>query len=166
MDVGRALAQATEPNSGRPYLYTTTGAIDPKDGSSLFSYPPGLRFGEKTPDFLLLFQESSDRQNTVVLLDKFTGEMKKMLKKKFWFAVVYLAEDSRYFYLTATLKPVKPGDIRIRSQLLRFQKDTLDVTEIPIGYNLSSLHATMFSEEGLLFIPSYQHLGGYVLPEM
>ena len=166
LDIGRVLAQATEPNSGTTYVYTTRAAVDPKDGSLLFAYPPGLRFGEITTDFLLLFQESNARQSTVVLLDAFTGAIKKRLKKKLWFAVVYLTEDSTSLYLTATLKPANAGDMRIRSQLLRFQKSTLDIAEIPIGYNLSSLHAVMFAAENVIFIPSYQHLGGYVLPKM
>jgi len=166
LDIGRVLAQATEPNSGTTYVYTTRAAVDPKDGSLLFAYPPGLRFGEITTDFLLLFQESNTRQNTVVLLDASTGAIKKRLKKKLWFSVIYLTEDSTSLYLTATLKPANAGDMRIRSQLLRFQKSTLDIAEIPIGYNLSSLHAVMFAAENVIFIPSYQHLGGYVLPKM
>lgn len=164
--IGHTITHAIEPVSGRTYVYTSTAAIDPTDGAPLFTYPEGLRFEASTPEFLLLFQGSDAGQNTIVLLDKFTGEPKKTLENTPWSATTYLTENFQYIYFLATMKPLNPRDITVRSHVLRFDRTTFDVTAIPVGSNLSSLYVTLFPDEALLFIPSYQQLGGYVLPEM
>jgi len=113
---------------------------------------------------LILLQETKNQENTFLLVDKYSGEIQHYIKDQTWFGVIYLTEDRSDIYLTASLKPEKPGAVNIRSQVVRIEKQTFSMTEIPIGQNIDSLQFKIFSQDNFVFIPTYQRIGGYTLP--
>lgn len=166
-NIGHVMAHDTDASSGDVaplYLYTTISAVRAEDGSIVFSYPSGTRFGGVTDDFLILLR--NNQESEMFLVDKFTGDVKKSFQEKTWFTVVYLTEDDSHIYLAANTKPTDPKAIEIFSKLLIIHKQTFELREILVGKNIRSLQFTIFPQENLVFIPTYQHVGGYMIPEM
>ncbi len=145
------------------YAYTATEAIHAADGRVLFSYPPGSRFAGRavTHDYVLVLRETKTQQNDILLLDKYTGAVRHTLQDRPWYFVFYLSEDDSTIYLAANLKPEGQDAIEIVSELLLLDKQTFTFTEIPVGTNIGSLRFHVFAEENLVFIPSFQIIGGY-----
>ena len=163
--IGHVIAHAEHPVSRDTYLYTTEAAVRKQDGTTIFSHPPHSRFGAESEDFLIILQETGARENAFILIDKYTGAIKQYIEDRTWFAVIYLSEDQSTIYLAANLKPEQSGTVNIQARLIRIDKPTLEVIEIPIGQNIGTLQFKIFSQEHFVFIPSYQRLGGYMLPE-
>jgi uncharacterized RDD family membrane protein YckC/outer membrane protein assembly factor BamB len=166
-NIGHVMAHDADPYSGDVallYLYTTTSVVRAEDGTIIFSYPSDTRFGGVTDDFLILLR--NNQESEMLLVEKFTGDVKKSFQEKTWFTVVYLTEDDSHIYLAANTKPTDPKAIEIFSELLIIHKHTFELREILVGKNLHSLQFTIFPQENLVFIPTYQHVGGYMIPEM
>jgi hypothetical protein len=157
---------SSERKPPRFYVYTANAAIRAEDGTTSFSYPSDSHFaGAVTNDFLLLLRESKTQHNEILLVDKYSGELKKEFQDRPWYFVFYLTEDDSTIYLAANLKPQRSGIPEIASELLLINKQTFELKEIPVGKNIGSLQFKVFSQENLVFIPSFQTIGGYTIPE-
>ena len=163
--IGTVLAHTSSHASAQACFYTTTAAVQRDTGAIVFRYPDRTRYGGMSNDFLFLLQEINPEQSRLLLLDKYTGELKTYLQDRNWFSVVYVNETEADVYAAATLKPENPKKIEIQAELLRINKHTFDTTVIPVGKNLSSLQFQVFAQEQVVFIPSFQRIGGYMLPE-
>lgn len=163
LDVGYVMGHDEMPSPGESKsslrIYATSAAIRAEDGTIIFSYPPGSRFGAITKDFLILLRDN--QQSEILLVDKSTGDVKHWLRGRPWFFVFYLTEDHSTIYLAANLKPEKPGIIEIHSELLFIDKQTFEFKEIAVGKNIGSLRFKIFPQENFVFIPSFQTIGGY-----
>lgn len=176
LDIGHVMAREKISSNGesnlssadltRFYLYTTTEVVR-GDGSLVFSYPSDAYFNAVTEDFLVLRLDSEILKDgfktEILLVDKLTGEVHKSFQEKAWFVVGYLTEDDSHIYLGANIKPDSKS-IGMSSELLIINKHTLELREIPVGKNIHSLQFTVFPQENLVFIPTYQHVGGYKIP--
>ena len=147
-------------------LYTMTAAVKKSDGAPRFSYPPGSRFSTLTHDYLLLSLEQQSQKKNFLLIDKITGDTKQYIQNTPWFFAKYLSEDETAIYFAVHLMPNKANLRGIRSNLVTIRKDALDVKELFVGENLGALQLQVFPQERLVFIPSFQSIGGYTLPEM
>ncbi len=164
LPIGFVTAHKTSGAEGVLTVYTTQQAFRAETGETLFRYPPDTRFGTLTHDFLLLSYEQGD-QSELLLAEQNTGNLLKHLGNSAWMGLYYLMENETTIYLAANLKPENPEQIKIQSVLLVLDKQTLTLTEVPIGRNLSSLQWKIFPEDHLIMISAFQHLGGYILPE-
>jgi hypothetical protein len=135
----------------------------------LFSYPEFTRFGCLTRDFLLLLGsrppiggKGPDRR--VLVVHKKTGEVVKILLQKPWGALWVMAENEREFYL-GTRKRLAGGAITETStHLLRIQKGSWKVREIPAGKNTGPIPWKMLPGTGRILIPASRSVGVYRLP--
>lgn len=145
-------------------VYTTEQALRADTGAPLFTYPADTRFGAVTQDFLLLSFEQGG-QHELLVLDKTTGTILEHLGNNAWMGLFYLTEDDAAIYLAANLKPDNSGQFTLHSVLLIIDKQTLTLTEIPVGRNIGSLQWKIFPDDQLIVIATFQRLGGYILPE-
>jgi hypothetical protein len=146
-------------------IYTTQAALRMEDGGLLFAYPPGSRFGALTQEFLILLHET-EQHNEILLVDKSTGVVEQRLGEKPWFAVMYLTENASTIYLAANQKPEAARErITIPSALILIDKQTLAWQVLPIGTNLGTLQVKVFAEDHVVFIPSFQGIGAYAIPQ-
>jgi outer membrane protein assembly factor BamB len=74
-------------------LFTSTSAVRSKDGTVLYSYPRGARFGCLTDNLLLLIRgdfakptETPDGE--LLILEKHTGSIKKIFPGKIYFSII------------------------------------------------------------------------------
>ncbi len=146
-------------------LYSMTGALDKQSGARRFDYPSGSSFTGLTDDFVLAFQEMNPQKKSLLVLDKISGEVKQKIEHRAWYFAKYLTEDEHSLYLAMYSKPEGAGSTDIRSELARIDKQTFAITSIPVGNNLGMLQFEVFTQEQLVFIPSFQRLGGYALRE-
>ena len=158
------IGQVIKYDAKQAYLYTDKAAVRQKDGSVVFSYP-NSRFACVTDDFLILLR-TLQNGSELLLVDKGTGNVKKSFPEKAWVNVVYLSEDKARTYLAANLKPTNPKVREISSELVMINKQTLELREIPVGKNIGALQFKVFPQEHLVFIPTSQHVGGYIIPEI
>jgi len=144
-------------------LYGMTAAFDRQTGALRFDYPDRSTFSGLTHDFVLALQEINPQKKSLLLIDKITGEIKQNIEDRGWYFAKYLTEDERALYLAMYVKPEGADSTVIRSELAQIDKQTFSVTKIPIGNNLGMLQFEIFTQERLVFIPSFQRLGGYML---
>ncbi|MCP4405906.1 MAG: PQQ-binding-like beta-propeller repeat protein [bacterium] len=165
-DLGYVLGHTFDRDSGQLYLHATTGMLRLQDGGLHVPYPAGFRLVGASNEYLILLQGSGGRQNTCLLLDKSSGATVQQIHERLWFAIFFLSEDKNAIYLAANSKSAKSGDNNIYTNLVRLDKKSWELKEIPIGRNIGMIRFKVFPQEGLLFIPLYQRIGGYLLPEM
>ncbi|GAK51589.1 hypothetical protein U14_02834 [Candidatus Moduliflexus flocculans] len=146
-------------------LYGMTAAFDRRTGMRRFSYPDGSAFSGLTKDFVATFQEINPQKKLLIFIDKISGEVKQNIEHRAWYFAKYLTEDERSLYFAMYLKPDGPDATEIRSELTRINKQSFAVESIPAGSNLGVLQFKVFTQEQLVFIPSFQRLGGYALSE-
>jgi uncharacterized RDD family membrane protein YckC/outer membrane protein assembly factor BamB len=144
-------------------LFTSISAVHSKNGSLLYSYPPGARFGGLTENLLLLirgdFAETTDGE--LLVLDKHTGSIKKVFPGKTYFSIIKASEDPKHIYLIANYSLNKQAAAKITSDILILNQQTMEIQEITIGKNIPLYQIKIFPGDDLIFIPTYQHIGAY-----
>ena len=165
-DLEYIIGHTIDPRSGQIYLHSTKGMVRQRDGELHFSYPAGFRLVADTDDYLMLLEGSGSQQKTCLLLDKSSGKTVQEVHEREWFALFYLSENGSAIYLAANTTSGKSRDHSVDTLLIRLDKQSWEIKEIPVGRNIGLINFKVFPEEGLVFIPLYQHIGGYLLPEM
>jgi hypothetical protein len=61
--------------------------------------------------------------------------------------------------------PDRQNVFKVASELLILDKNTLSLQEIPAGNNITQHQIKIFPDDNLIFIPTHQHVGTYVLPD-
>jgi uncharacterized RDD family membrane protein YckC len=146
------------------YLYTSSAAIRREDGRSAFAYPPETHFGCLTDELVVLLNDAPDA-NELILVAKQSGAEKQRVQGNGWFGVRGLREDEQRLYLAVNRRPAEAQTVAVTSELLVIEKSAFSVQTILIGKNIRSLNFTIFPDEGVVFIPTYQQLGRYLLPK-
>ena len=164
---------ASDPMEESKLIFTTTAAVRSKDGKVLYAYPIGARFGCLSDSFLFLIQaevSANAAENAtasaadLLVLDKHTGITKKTFEGKPVFNLFKIAEDATRIYLMANDYPDRQNAFKVASQLLILDKNTLTLQEIPVGTNITPHQIKILPDEDLIFIPTLQHVGAYIIP--
>jgi uncharacterized RDD family membrane protein YckC len=170
-NVGVVIADKKQSSSTRHSLtgtlFTSRSAVRSKDGTILYSYPRDARFGCLTDNFVLLIREAT-AENTdgeLLFLEKHTGRIKKTFPGKAYFIILKVAEDPNHIYLIANYISDKQAAAKATSDILILNKQTLEIKEIAMGKNIPLYQIKIFPRDNLIFIPTYQHVGAYIIPE-
>ncbi|MCP4692182.1 MAG: PQQ-binding-like beta-propeller repeat protein [Desulfobacterales bacterium] len=169
--VDSAVAREAPP-APPPRLYTKSIVIDGKDGSTLRSHPPGVVMMCVTEAYLVLMTKfkpgASPGPGKVLLIDKFSGKVEKTYIGKPKGVLSLIHEDPRRIYLAATQAPPNPRGGDFASILMIIEKNTLELTETPLGKNIFTFHSRfkIFPEENIIVIPSFGGIGAYILPDV
>ena len=142
-----------------------TAAFDKQTGRRRFDYPAGSAFFGLSNAFVFAFQEINPQKKLLLIIDKISGEVKQSIEHRAWYFAKYLTEDDRALYLAMYSKPERADSTEIRSELARIDKQTFAATSFSVGSNPGMLYFEVFTQERLVFIPSFQRLGGYALSE-
>ena len=173
--VGASDKAARDPIEETNLIFTTTSAVRGKDGKVLYAYPIGARFGCLSDSFLFLIQaevSANAAENAtassadLLVLDKHTGVTQKTFEGKPVFNLFKIAEDTTRIYLMASDYPDRQNAFKVASQLLILDKNTLTLQEIPVGTNITPHQIKILPDENLIFIPTLQHVGAYIIPDI
>ena len=146
-------------------LYAMTAAFDKQTGRRRFDYPAGSAFSGLSTAFVFALQEINPQKKLLLIIDKISGKVKQSIEHRAWYFAKYLTEDDRALYLAMYSKPERADSTEIRSELARIDKQTFAATSFSVGSNPGMLYFEVFTQERLVFIPSFQRLGGYALSE-
>ena len=176
--VGGSGKAATNPTEETNLIFTTTSAVRSKDGKVLYAYPIGARFGCLSDSFLFLIHAQAAEKaagSTVdpaaptadlLVLDNHSGVTKKAFEGKHLFNLFKIAEDSTHIYMMANDYPNRQNAFRVASELLILDKKTLTLQEISVGNNITPHQIKILPDENLIFIPTFQHVGAYMIPDL
>jgi hypothetical protein len=148
-------------------LFTSRSAVRSKDGTIFYSYPQEARFGCLTDNFVLLIREvtAENKDGELLLLEKHSGRIKKTFPGKAYFMILKVAENPNHIYLIANYISDKQAAAKTTSDILILNKQTLQIQKIEMGKNIPPYQIKVFPRDNLIFIPTYQNVGAYIIPE-